>query len=75
MEKSTLSLLFYFLILGLTFLFISSGITFKNIENEPIIWVGAKFKMNTISKLTGVGFLVSIFIYMLLMHKNDVKNM
>ena len=72
MKKSKLNLIFLFVILILIILFVYSGLNYYDNakSNNEMIWIGAKFKMTTISKIIGIGLLLSITAYFIMRKKN-----
>jgi len=75
MKKSRLNWIFLFVILTLIILLIYSGLNYYDNakSNNAMIWIGAKFKMTSISKLIGVGLLLSITVYLIMRNKNNAK--
>ena len=75
MKKSKLNWIFFFVILTLIILFVYSGLNYYDNakSSNDMIWIGAKFKMTSISKLIGIGLLLSITVYAIMRNKNNTK--
>lgn len=73
MKKSHLDLIFNFLILALTILFLFSGLNYEKTVTETMVWTSLLFKITTESKLIGISLILSVPIYIIILKKYERK--
>jgi ABC-type Fe3+-siderophore transport system permease subunit len=74
MKTSHLKLITVLIIIVLFSLFIYFGLNFQKDISETMNWTSGKFNLNTKSKITGCGIILTLLIYLIFKKKISTRN-